>query len=127
MERQPTQGSHDRKNAVFRKNGLKPVEWLHGSDAPSDHVYFVKLVVLGTCVEIKATFQRVVTFYDGIRERSTLAETWDKCFVAPGASPKNVDAILQGVSELTEIFANEFLLTFVRPQRINGLCRLWSI
>jgi hypothetical protein len=90
-----------RVNAVLRKNGLKPVE-------ATDHFYYVQVSVYGVAFAVKVSFVRGVTFNDGIRERFTLADTWERAYLGTYSSQR-MDSILDQVSTLTEQFANEFL------------------
>ena len=93
--------------AVLRKSGLKPLE------AKLDHFYYVEVGVVGIFYQIHVSFARGVTFNDGVRERYTVADTWKNGQIghAPiGSDPsKTLDFILDEVSRLTEVFANEFL------------------
>jgi hypothetical protein len=94
-----------RVNAVLRRNGLKPVE-------ATNHCYYVvHVTVYGIYFATNVSFIREVTFNDGIGERSKLAKTWDRgSFGTIGTNPSGkVNQILDGVSSLTEVFANEFL------------------
>jgi len=100
-----------RVNAVFRNNGLKPVEATEGTD----HSYRMQVLVAGTSVFIEAAFSRRVTYNNGITERRTHADTWARLYLngwnplAKGHFEAAVDSILNKVSRLTEEFTNEFL------------------
>jgi hypothetical protein len=90
-------------NAVLRKSGLKPVDPVRGLD----HFYHVEVGVANTSVEITVLFFRAVVYNDGSTDRRISARTWTQSTVGPDRS--GTDRVLAKVSELTEMFANEFL------------------
>jgi hypothetical protein len=101
-----------RVNAVLRNNGLKPVE----DTSVTDHNYTISVILVsGSSFLIEASFNRAVTYSDGISERHTHAMTWARLHTGgwnrspTGHDEGAVDSILRKVSELTEQFANEFL------------------
>jgi hypothetical protein len=101
-----------RVNAVLRRNGLKPVE----ATGEEDHRCVVSVSVLRNSYIIHVTFFRRVTFNDGVRERRINAQTWAQFYQgtwnqSPAEQFKGaeVDSILKEISEMTEMFANEFL------------------
>jgi hypothetical protein len=93
-----------RVNAVLRRSGLKPVDAVRGGD----YFYYVQIgVTAGGSVGISVSFQRAVVYNDGSTDRRIFARTWTNWTFAIDKS--GTDKILSKVSELTEMFANEFL------------------
>jgi hypothetical protein len=92
-----------RVNATLRKSGVKPVD----SSVPGfDYFYDVEVEVVGVSAGITVSFERLVAYNDGSTDRHTVARTWTKWIMG---TERSSDVILAKVSELTELFANEFL------------------
>jgi hypothetical protein len=96
-----------RVNSVLRKNGLKPID--ESADEGFSYYYYVNVNVVSVAIAIEVDFNRHVRFNDGINERIKFgASTWSRGMLSTCRSC-SAASILDKVSELTEVFVNEFL------------------
>lgn len=91
-----------RVNDVLRKNGLKPAENITGP------FLSVRVSINGSASYIQLQFQRGVVYSGGNKEWMIHAVTWERGIIGRLGS-SGATEVLNGISELSEVFANAFL------------------